>query len=375
MKNKNVFSIKEIIFIIIITGVVTSLTTGSIIFKKETSNLIKDEEVNKFIEAYNQVTSDYVDELNKEEVVQSAIDGMMDYLGDNYSVYLDKEESNHLKEELTGTFEGIGIEISPENKIVQVYEGTPAAKAGLQANDIILSINGKEVTTSKESVELIKDTKDIKISIKRREETLKFDVKKDTINKKIAISKQLEDNIGYLHLSGFTNNAYDLFYEELMKLEEGGMKKLIIDLRFNTGGYLAQAKKIANIFLKKNQTIYYLEDKNNLTTYKDTTEEHKDYEIVVLANGSTASASEVLIAALKENKDITIIGDTTYGKGKVQQQVNNDDGTILKYTTSYWLTPKKFKIDGIGIKPDIAIAYDYENNIDTQLNKAIKYLK
>ena len=189
-------------------------------------------------------------------------------------------------------------------------------------------------------------------------------------------------NIGYLSLQTFSNTLATQVKDALNELEKSGMKSLIIDLRNNTGGYLTAATDVANMFLEKGKRIYGLNYQNNITNFNDETSEHKEYEIVVLINENTASASEILAAALKESYGATLVGETSFGKGKVQQTMKLDDGSMVKYTSAYWLTPNGTCIDGTGINPDYYIVNeevtDEAGNItipDAQLNKAIEVLQ
>ena len=180
----------------------------------------------------------------------------------------------------------------------------------------------------------------------------------------------------------FSNTLATQVEKALNDLESNGMTSLIIDLRENTGGYLTAATDVASIFLEKGKRIYGLEYQNEVTNYNDETREHKEYNIVVLINENTASASEILASALKESYGATIVGETSFGKGKVQQTMQLDDGSMVKYTSAYWLTPNGTCIDGVGISPDYYVTNeqttDENGNItgitDLQLNKAVEIL-
>jgi len=189
-------------------------------------------------------------------------------------------------------------------------------------------------------------------------------------------------SIGYIGFTVFSDKIGEQFKSAVESLETNGMKSLIIDLRGNTGGYLEGAEKIANIFLEKNKIIYSLENKKEKVTTYDTTDEKRDYKIVVIMNSQSASAAEVLAAALKDSYGATIVGSVSYGKGKVQQTMNLDDGGLAKYTTAKWLRPNGSCVDNEGIQPDYQVEIEYivneENevtsSIDHQYNKALELL-
>lgn len=387
MKSDKGFNLKEVILIIIVTALVTSMTTGVIVYNqnKLTKNLTykdlsEDTALQEFLGVYASLIDEYYEDVDKTKMLESAMNAMFNYLGEDYSTYMSKEETDALAEKLLGEYKGIGISLNSENKIVGFIEGGSAEEAGLQIGDVIVKINEQDVTSmpSKEIADIIAnvDVGDkIKITIMRETEELTYQVE----NKKIivpAISKQmLEDGIGYLKMTTFSNTLPIQVENALQELEKEGMHSLIIDLRNNTGGYLSAAKEIASMFLEKGKIIYSLEEKEKTTEYKDNTEEKKEYKIVILQNENSASAAEVLIAALKENNVAQTIGTTSYGKGKVQQTQALEDGSMIKYTSAKWLTPSGTCIDGAGIAPDYVVENTGEIEEDTQLLKAIDLAK
>ena len=320
-------------------------------------------------------------------MLDEAIAGMMDYLGDDYTTYLDDESTAELFETLSGEYNGIGVSINNSDKsIVKVYSNTPASKAGIQEGDIIVGFNDTDVTnmTATEVVNLIKNSNDyFTLKLQRGTETISVSLKNETlIAPNIEYYTVENTNIGYLYLQTFSNTLATQVENALNELENNGMSSLIIDLRNNTGGYLTAATDVASIFLEKGERIYSLSYQNDVTNFNDETNEHKDYKIVVLINENTASASEILAAALKQSYGATIVGETSFGKGKVQQTMQLDDGSMVKYTSAYWLTPNGTCIDGTGINPDYYIVNeevtDEEGNItipDAQLNRAIEVLQ
>ena len=441
--NKKGFNLLSVIIVICITSIISGLTTGVIVTNSYKNNLgltyedlVNDESLNEFLEVYSSIINNYYEDVDTSAMIDSAVDGMLDYLGESYTTYLDKDATEELEERLSGSYRGIGIAVA--NKVIQsITSGTPAAESGLQVGDIITGVDGVDVTqkSNEELTDLIKETdKDsIKLTVQRGEETLTFDIGLATIPISAVNYQMLENNVGYLQMEIFSatldeqvTNALDdlenqgmqkliidlrnntggylesaeatasLFLEmeifsatleeqvanALSDLESQGMQKLIIDLRNNTGGYLESAEKTASLFLEKGKLIYSLENKDATAEYYDKTDENTSYPIVILINGQSASAAEILAAALKDSYGAVLVGEKSYGKGKVQQTYNLSDGSMAKYTPARWLRPNGDCIDGVGLMPDYIanLTYTYDDTgkingtIDTQLNKAIEVI-
>ena len=233
-------------------------------------------------------------------------------------------------------------------------------------------VKGKE--GSKLSLTILRDGKKIKKTVSRGSIDL------------VSVNSQVyalnNGNAGYISISSFAANTYKQFKKELKKVEDKNIMSLIIDVRSNPGGHLSQTKKILELFIKKNKVLYQVEFKGNKTKIKDQTKTFRSYPVVILVNSSSASASEILAAAFKDSyTNVTILGETTYGKGTVQTAYSLSDGSSLKYTTERWLTPKGKWIDGKGVTPDkeVLLTDEYlENPIaenDLQLQSALDILK
>lgn len=386
------FKLYEVIIITIITGILCSIATGFIFYKKyETSaiasyeNLSNNKNVNEFLQVYASIIKEYYQDVNEEELVDSAINAMFSYLGDNYSEHLSKDETSSLLEQLAGEYQGIGVEIYQDKIIYNVFDDSPAKEAGLQKGDKIIKVNNEDVSEKDNSyvATKIKNENDkVEITILRNNEEKKVTVKKDKLYIPSVTSKVIEEEnkkIGYIDITTFSNTTSKQVKKALLSLENDNIDSLVIDVRNNAGGYLISAKEIASMFLEKEKIIYSLQEKDKTQTYKDTTSEKRDYHVVVLINEYSASASEILTSALKESYNATLVGKKSYGKGKVQQTLNLEDGSMAKYTTAKWLTPNGKCIDGVGITPDYEIDLDVDENnqtiVDTQLNKAIEILK
>lgn len=385
-KNKKEFGLLNIIIVIIITSIVTSLTTGLIIYNNKNANDINnDTSLIEFVEAYKSILNNYYTDVDKNKLIDEAIKGMLNYLGDDYTTYLNSSDTSELSEKLAGKYQGIGVELIEGNKINKIFEDSPAEECGLQVGDIIVKVNDKDVKTytANEIANEIKSIKDNKfrLTVNRGEQEISFELSLKELNIPAIEAKVIENNnkrIGYIYISTFSNTVYEQFNNKLKELEESHIDSLIIDVRNNTGGYLKAATDIASLFLEKGKVIYSLDSKNKKETYKDETAESRNYQISVLINESSASASEILSAALKESYNAILIGKKSYGKGKVQQTASLKDGSMYKYTSAKWLTPNGVCIDKKGINPDyeIDLQINEETNevVDTQLQKAIELL-
>ncbi len=386
MKKEFNFSIKAVIIIIIVTAITSSITSGLILYNNSkiligTSDLKKDTALQEFLKVYYGLDDDYYKDIDKTQMVDAAISAMLNYLGEDYSTYMNQDETEDLANKLSGKYNGIGISITNGNEIVKVYDDTPAKNAGLEEHDLIESINGTatEGLTQAEVANLIDKQNENTIVVLRNNEELTFKIKAESINNPLP-STTYEENgktIGYISISSFTNTVETEFKKALEELETKNISGLIIDLRNDGGGYLKGASSIASLFLEKGKTIYSLEGKDKTDTYKDETDEKRDYKVGVLINAGSASASEVLASALKDSYGATLVGEVSYGKGRVQQTKSLEDGSMVKYTTAKWLRPNGDCIDGLGLQPDYEIKLEKgEDGLyhDTQLEKAKELL-
>lgn len=380
MKKTKGFGLAAIIIIIIVTALISCIATGVIMLnssanikENNTNNVIEDKELLEFIEVYETLVSKYYADIDKKGMLDAAEEGMLDFLGDKYTTFLEDSEYNDILNELSATYNGIGITIE-NNKIINVTESSPAEKAGLQKDDLIIKVNDTDVTTSSGNTigNMIRNAeKKITLLINRNNEVITFDIEKtDLVN--VAIDYKVIENtkIGYIQIKKFSENLDKQVSKALKKLEEEHISSLIIDVRDNVGGYLSAAEETASLFLKNGKVIYSLETNNTTMKYKDDTKESRDYKIVVLINSGSASASEILAAALKDSYGATLVGIKSYGKGKVQQII----GSSAKYTFAKWLTPDGECIDGIGITPDYVVANNLYDPTDYQIEKAIELL-
>lgn len=387
------FSIFEVIivtFISIIFGIIVGyiLTYTSTPIKAIKS----DPNLEEIISAYNTLKNNYYDDVDEVSLADNAIKGMVGSLNDTYSSFMDNKTAESFNESVDGFFVGIGVTIMYSdgyNQIIKVDDSGPGDKAGLKVNDIILSVDGNSVkgVYGEELTSLIKGKSGskVKIMIKRGNVTKTVTVKRGIIEIENVTSHLLEENgkkIGYINVAVFASNTFKQFRKNLSRMEKKNAEALIIDLRDNPGGHLSQTRDILSMFFNKKTVLYELQNKNKVYKIYSSSNDTRNYPIVILVNGNSASASEVMASCFNDNyKNATIVGTKTYGKGTVQQTVKLSSGTSFKYTTEKWLTSKGKTVDGVGINPDINIELDqsyysnptYEN--DLQVKKAVEILK
>lgn len=393
---KNIFSTPETITLVII-ALLIGLTIGRLLNKPNiitSLSISNNEYLTEFIENYEYILDNYYEEIDEEELINSAISGMMESLDDPYSVYMDPEASNTFSITLEGSYKGIGIQIYKDSKtgymfVSAVFENSPASEAGIKAGDLIISIdktNAADLTASEFSNIVMESEKDSFIlEVLRDSERLELTLNKKVVTLESVVSRVYDEDdkkIGYIYIGIFANNTYEQFKTELEKLESQNIDSLIIDVRSNTGGHLTAVDGILDLFLNSKQIMYQFEQNDKVTSVYGKGKENKNYEIVLLGDSVSASASEVLIAGLRDNLGATFIGEKTYGKGTVQELVTLSDGTQYKITVKKWLTPNGNWInDTEGITPDIEIELDNkyyetgEDEDDSQLQKALEYLK
>lgn len=391
-QKKPTFRTTEVVILIVLSTFI-SLIFGSLVTYNIYTNKFQynkaDNELQSFLKTYEEINEKYYDEVDKEKLIEGAISGMLGTL-DNYSTYYNESESNNLDITLEGEYEGLGIEVYNNKNldiiVASVIEDSPASEVGLKAGDILIKIDGKSIekTTTTDFVELVKEKegKELSLTYLRNDEEKTIKIKQKQIVLKSVSSKTYEkDSIGYIRMSVFANNTQKQFEEHLKSLESKNIKSLIIDLRSNSGGHLSSAEDIISMFLDKTHPIYQIESKEDTTTYYSKGKKDKNYKIVVLVNQASASASEILSSALKEQYGANLVGMKTYGKGTVQELQTLKNGTKFKITTKKWLTSKGIQIEGKGIDVDVEVELteDYveeptEEN-DTQLQKALDIAK
>ena len=387
----SMYSFKEVVVIMLFSlglGFFACLSFAKI-FNNGRSYMALSNDLSKFVDTYYAIKDNYYGELDNEKLVDSAIKGMIDAVGDEYTSYSDTDDADNFKQTVSGIYEGIGctVGVNLDNKIVVVdmFKDSPAEKAGLKVGDIIIKIDGEDFVgkSSTDMSNYVKFSKNSKVvlTIIRDEETMELDVERKKIEIPYVSGEVITKDdmkIGYIDISLFSSTIYDQFKRELEELEKENISGLVIDVRGNSGGYLSGVTDILNLFLKKGDVIYQLESGNKKQIKKDTTKEKRDYPVAVLVNGGSASASEILASAIKESYNGFVVGTKTYGKGTVQQTTTLPDGSMVKYTVQKWLTPNGNWVNEVGVEPTDTVELDIsyaENPImenDNQLQKALE---
>ncbi len=391
--NDQKFSLLELVLLICVAFVFGIFISEAFIYNGNKESTLLPTNNSEIQSVYNDILKNYYKDINEKELQESAIKGMLNYLGDNYSVYYDQAETDSFNEKLDGTYLGIGFEVTygidKVPTISRVFEDTPASKAKLQKDDRIIKVNGIDVRTNTldELVSKIKGVKDRKVTliIERDKKEMTKQLTTTEVSIPSVSSKTFEENgkkIGYINISLFALNTDKQFIEELKKLEEQEkVNSLIIDVRSNLGGHLSSVTNILNQFFGKNDVLYQIEKKGIVKKVYGTDLSTRKYPIVVLIDGASASASEILASAFKEISHSQIIGNTTFGKGTVQQTSELATGGMIKITTETWLTSLGNQINKVGVTPTKEVSLDetYAKNPtdanDKQLQEAIKYLK
>jgi len=387
---KEGFSYPEMVIIMVIAILFGFLIGNVVSFtKKETTNSSVPSELKEFVDTYNDIVNNYYDKVNKEELIDAGIKGMINYLDDPYATYFDGTSSTNFNQTLEGNYEGVGIEVTLDNnkvKITKVFADTPAKKAGIKVGDYITKVNGESVEGKSLSdvVSLIKNAKnkEVEITITRDNQEKAMKVTRTTVDMPYTSSKVYEENgkkIGYLKIEMFSNNITKQVKKELESLKKKNIDKLVIDARDNPGGYLTQVTEILSLFMTKKDVIYQLQTKNNKEkVYSTSSKATYSYPVVVLINENSASASEILASAFKETYNAEIVGVNSYGKGTVQKTGDLNNGDTIKYTVQKWLTPKGNWINEKGVTPTKEVKLELKENEpltednDNQLKAAIE---
>ena len=392
MHEKNVFNIQEVVIIMIVTAICSITMTIKVTFvNNNSSQKIKTEaELSELIDVYNSIKKEYYKEVDKKELVDSAIEGMLDYLDDPYTVLLNEVESDNLNKELDGKYVGLGAEIASSDGsfiVNKVYDNSPAMVAGMKEKDIITkirndSLSGVDINDLAGKLKA-KNGDKVPITVKRNGVEIVLNVTIGNVeiqSVSYKVVKNNNKNIASISIKTFAKNTFEQFKKVCDNFEKDNIDGIIIDLRGNTGGHLTVSQSIAELFLNKNDIIYKLSNKNGVTEVKNVKNKKVNKPVVLIVNGQTASASEILTAALKENINAEVVGIKTYGKGKVQKIQKLSNGLTVKYTVQNWLTPSGKEIDKNGIEPTIEEKMNDEYNQnpiienDNQYKKALEII-
>ena len=356
------FSFSEVIIIMII-AIMFGFLLGNIINFTVVDKKSNDKDLKELVSTYNNIIDNYYKDVNKEELIDAGIQGMINYLDDPYATYFSDDASKKFNDELSGTYEGIGIQIKLDGDkvvITDVFDDSPAKDVGLKKNDIILkiddnSVNGKTLNEVVSMISIKNSKSKVKVTVERDGDQVDFSLSKGKIETPNIVSKMYEKNgrkIGYLKIEVFSLNTYKQFNNALKELEKNSIDGLVIDVRDNPGGYLSQVKDVLSLFLSKKQVLYQLQTKNvKEKVYGSRSTIKRKYPVSVIINEESASASEILASAFKESYGSHIIGVNSFGKGTVQSASDLSSGDTIKYTVQKWLTPKGNWINEKGVVP------------------------
>lgn len=333
-------------------------------------------------EVYNQLAGTYNGEISDQVMIEGAKKGMTEALGDDYTVYLDAEESTSFYDNLHGNVgSGIGVEIGLRDGYVRVLRtlpDNPAEEAGVLAGDILYKINGEEVyeLSTDDIAQKLRgeDGSEVSIAVVRDGQEVDFTMQRETINN-VSAYVDYDGDTAILTLTRFDEDTGRKAQSLVEEFDEKGVKKVILDLRNNGGGYVSAAQDLLSLWLDNEDFLQQKSLHYGNSAMKTSSGKAKlaDLETVVLVNGSSASAAEIVAGALQDYGKATVVGETTYGKGVVQNLYSLSGGSTLKVTTAEWFTPKDRSINGTGIVPDIEVERTYEDinaMRDPQLDKA-----
>ncbi|QQY79928.1 carboxyl-terminal processing protease [Keratinibaculum paraultunense] len=375
MKNK--FRIKKILSFILAVVISISILLPLPVFGEAVAEDDSPVDLVYFVQIMEFIKSNYFKDVKEEQLLEGGIKGLFYYLDENSSYYT-KEEFAQLLEEITGDFVGIGIFLKEEDGkiiVIDTIKNGPAHKAGIKPNDVIIEVDGQDVRglSLEKVVDLMKDKPNTKMNIKvqRGDEIKEFTLTRAIIVLSTVDYEILEDNIGYIKLSQFSQYSYNEMINALKELDKQKIFSIILDLRGNPGGLLDSVLDISRLFIPEGPIVHIKYRKNNVVTYYSNLKKPK-YKLVVLVDENSASASEIFAGAVQDRKAGTVVGVTTYGKGTVQQIIPLLKGDGMKLTIAEYLTPNKRSINGKGIKPDIIV--ENKSGKDLQLKKAVELL-
>lgn len=400
MREQKRGNVYKIIMLVVLVAVITFIATTLFMYKYVGENVkyvqvsSGDKGISNTLASFRKIIDQkFLGEIDEQKILNETIKGYIKGLDDPYTEYMTKEEMEEFSQDVMGNFSGIGIYLTKDTEknaviVISPIKDTPAHKAGILPGDIITKIDGVSYTGEQlnEASNKIKGEigTSVKLEILRDGKTMEFEVTREHIKINHVESKVLENNIGYIEFNSFDEGCSEEFKQKLEELKEKNITSLVIDIRNNGGGLVTEALDIADFIVEKDATLLITTDKKQKEEVtKAKTDPIVNIPVVLLTNSSSASASEILAGALKDNNKATIVGEKTYGKGVIQELLTLTDGSGLKITTNEYFTPNRNKINKVGITPDVEVKLDenvqgqlvVEEKDDTQLQKAIEILK
>lgn len=354
----------KLLISVIVTAIITAGITYSVVQPRESISSNPDDPFSKLRSTYDILQSNYYKDVDTTKLVEGAIKGMVDSLEDPYSVYMDVEEAKSFSENISSSFEGIGAEIQESNgsiMIVSPIKGSPAEEVGLKPKDVILKVNDESVEglSVNEAVLKIRGEKGTKVNLLVQRAgvgELTFTITRDTIPLETVYYEVIEDNIGKIQITKFSETTGEELSNALKELQSKNVKGLVLDLRQNPGGLMDQALLMSDLFVDKGEIILQVEDRTGAKeVYKAENNKVVNLPVTVIIDGGTASAGEIMAAALHQSAGIPLVGEKTFGKGTVQTAKAFDDTSSVKYTTAKWLTSDGSWIHEKGIEPTVKV--------------------
>ena len=400
MEENKKYKVYKMLMIVALSVFITFMITSISLYTYFVENpvLVSANNTNKDISSkltkYREIIDKYfLGDVDDEKLEEGAIKGYIEGLGDPYTEYISKEDMDTYLDDTMGNFVGIGIYMIKNTQydkiqVLSTIKGGPAEKVGIQAGDLIVSVDGvdykaSDMTVASNNIKGEAGTK-VVVEILRGAETIKYEITREKVKVNQVEGKVISNNIGYIQFTSFDETTAEDFRAKYEELAKQNIKSLIIDLRNNGGGIVDQALEIADYMTDKDSVLLYEVDKNNKETVrKSKNDAIINMPIIILTNENTASASEILAGALKDLGKAKTVGITTYGKGVIQQILQLKDGSGIKVTIEEYQTPNRNKIHKVGIEPDekvelpdtVTSVFNVKESEDTQLQKAIEMLK
>lgn len=400
MREQKRGNVYKIIMLVVLVAVITFIATTLFMYKYASENVkyvqvsSGDKGISNTLASFRKIIDQkFLGEIDEQKILNETIKGYIKGLNDPYTEYMTKEEMEEFSQDVMGNFTGIGIYLTKDTGknaviVISPIKDTPAHKAGILPGDIITKVDGVSYTGEQltEASNKIKGEigTSVKLEVLRDGKTMEFEVTREHIKINHVEAKVLENNIGYIEFNSFDEGCSKEFKEKIEELKTKNITSLVIDIRNNGGGLVTEALDIADFIVEKDATLLITIDKKQKEEItKAKTDPIINIPVVILTNSSSASASEILAGALKDNNKATIVGEKTYGKGVIQELLTLTDGSGLKITTNEYFTPNRNKINKVGITPDVEVKLDeklqgqlvIEEKDDTQLQKAIEILK